>query len=258
MHKLIDRPTEGEGSPATRPSPPAIEPGRDALFLDLDGTLAPIRPRPEDVGPDARRNALLRRLSERLDGRLAVVTGRALDDVERILEGASATLAAVHGLVIRTPDGRVSAPEPAEGVARAREALLAFAEGREGLLVEDKGISVGLHFRNAPHLQAESVRLGAELAERFGLSPQPGDMLFELRTPGADKGSAVRRLMDLPVFAGTRPIFIGDDLTDEYGFMAARELGGHGVLVGDRVELTAEYRLPDHLAVLDWLEAAVR
>lgn len=257
MNKLIDQAPQGAGVAAPRPSPPPIEPGRDALFLDLDGTLAPIRPRPQDVGPDARRNALLRRLVMRQEGRLAMVTGRSLEDAERILEGAVPTIAAVHGLVIRRPDGAVSAPAPADGLRAARDLLLDFAKGREGLLVEDKVISVGLHFHNAPHLAEESVRLGAELARRFGLTPQPGDMLFELRTPGADKGSAVRRLMGLESFAGARPIFVGDDLTDEHGFRAARELGGHGVLVGDRHELTAEYHLPHHEAVLAWLEAAL-
>ena len=81
------------------PPPPPVLPQGAALFLDLDGTLAPIMPRPDDVGPDPRRAALLARLSVALDGRLAVVSGRALDDLDRILGAAVPSIAAVHGLV---------------------------------------------------------------------------------------------------------------------------------------------------------------
>ena len=257
MHKLIERTARGEGPASRRPHPPAIEAGRDALFLDLDGTLATIRPRPEDVGPDARRTDVLRRLSDRLEGRLAVVTGRSLEDADRILEESCGPVAAVHGLVIRAPEGPIAAPESSAAVAAAREELMAFARAHEDLLVEDKGLSVGLHYRGAPGLRAEVEQLGQALAERHGLTAQPGDMVFELRQPGADKGSAVRRLMALEQFAGARPIFVGDDLTDEDGFAAAQSLGGHAVLVGPREPSGADYGLADVEAVFAWLEEAM-
>ena len=257
MHKLIEPTAQGEGPASTRPRPPAIEPGRDALFLDLDGTLAAIRPHPGDVGPEARRTELMRRLGERLSGRVAVVTGRSLEEADRILDGACGPLAAVHGLVVRGPDGALDAPEASAAVAQAHQALTDFAEGHDGLLVEDKGVSVGLHYRAAPDLQGEAERLGHDLAERHGLSAQPGDMVFELRQPGANKGSAVRRLMALDEFAGARPIFVGDDLTDEDGFAAAQELGGYAVLVGPREPSGADYGLADVEAVFAWLEEAV-
>src|SRR3954452_18629203 len=94
------------------PAPKPLRLEETALFLDLDGTLAPIAARPQDVRPDPRRTSLLERLAQRLDGRLAVVSGRTLEDIDRILEGGVTPVAAVHGLVLRHPDGRVEASPP--------------------------------------------------------------------------------------------------------------------------------------------------
>src|SRR6201994_4715940 len=132
------------------PTPKPLKLGETALFLDLDGTLAPIAARPQDVRPDPRRTSLLERLAQSLDGRLAVVSGRTLADIDRILEGCVTAVAAVHGLVRRGPDGRVFETAPHPALAEAANGFRAFAARDSGLIVEEKGgLSVALHFRLA-------------------------------------------------------------------------------------------------------------
>jgi trehalose 6-phosphate phosphatase len=239
------------------PAPKPLRLADAALFLDLDGTLAPIAARPQDVHPDPRRTSLLVRLVRRLDGRLAVVSGRTLADVDRILEDRIVPVAAVHGLVMRDPQGRLMETPPHPDVARAVAELRAFAARDSGLIVEEKGFSVALHFRLA-EMQADAARAFArELARQTGLTLQEGDMVEELRTPGPSKGDSVRAFMRLAPFAGSVPIFVGDDATDEDGFEAARALGGMGVAVGARRAANARYRLPGVEAALTWLETGL-
>lgn len=227
-----------------------------ALFLDLDGTLAPIAERPDDVGPDARRNNLIDSLQERLGGRLAVVSGRSLEDIDHILEGRVRTVAAIHGLVRRDAGGTVRQAAPHPGLADAAERFADFAARDSNLLVEDKALSLALHYRQAPHLAGAARELAQSIAEDTGLACQPGDMVVELRTPGASKGDSIRTFMTEPPFAGAMPVFLGDDLTDEHGFFAAKALGGYGVLVGPQRRTVARYLLADVEAALAWLEAA--
>ncbi|HMC91944.1 MAG TPA: trehalose-phosphatase, partial [Allosphingosinicella sp.] len=119
----------------------------------------------------------------------------------------------------------------------------------------DKPASVALHYRLAPHREEEAVALAQSLAARTGLVVQRGKMVVELRPCGADKGDALRALMAEPPFAGARPVFVGDDVTDEDGFRAATALGGLGIIVGPPRETAAHYRLPDVEAVHRWLAA---
>jgi trehalose 6-phosphate phosphatase len=237
---------------AEPPAPLAL--GGAALFLDLDGTLAPIVDRPEDVAPDPRRNGLLDRLKTGLGGRLAVVSGRTLADIDRILEGRATSVAAVHGLVRRDAEGTLTEAHAHPGLPQALADLRAFAARDPGLLVEDKGLSATLHYRLAPgHAQAAGTE-ALRIAQATGLAVQPGDMVMELRTPGPSKGDSVRAFMAQPPFAGSIPIFVGDDLTDEDGFAAAADLGGYGVLVGCSRASAARYCIPDVEAALQWLE----
>jgi trehalose 6-phosphate phosphatase len=239
------------------PAPKPLRLAETALFLDLDGTLAPIAARPQDVGPDPRRTSLLERLVRKLDGRLAVVSGRTLPDIDRILEGCVIPVAAVHGLVRRAPDGQVFEATPHPRLAEATEAMREFAARDPGLLVEDKGgLSVTLHFRQAPALARAARAWAHEVAQRTGLTLQEGAMVEELRTPGASKGDSVCAFMAASPFAGARPVFVGDDATDEDGFAAVQTLGGFGVLIGPGRESEARYRLDGVEAALAWLEAA--
>lgn len=231
---------------------------RVALFLDLDGTLAPIAARPEDVRPDPRRTTLLEQLDRQLDGRLAVVSGRPLDEIDSILEGRVTPVAAIHGLVRRDTDGVVRKADAHPGLQAARQALTDFARQDDGLLVEDKGLSLTLHYRLAPGYSAAAEALAQATALETGLAYQPGDMVAELRTPGASKGDAIRTFMNERPFTGATPVFLGDDFTDEHGFFAVRALGGYGVLVGPERRTAALYRTDDVDAALTWLEEAAR
>jgi trehalose 6-phosphate phosphatase len=234
--------------------PPPLDPSRTALFLDLDGTLAPIAPHPGAVGPSAALTDLLRKASARLDGRLAVVSGRSLEDIDRILEGAVTAAAAVHGLVRRSASGSVLARAPHPGLNYARIKLDRLTD-RPGVLLEDKGLGLAVHYRKAPAAEEAVIRNCRAIAETTGLVLQLGRMVAELRTPGADKGESVRAFMAEPPFSGATPVFVGDDLTDEDGFTAAAELGGYGVLVGETRDTAARHGLSDVEAVLGWLGA---
>lgn len=252
-------PTEvGTRAADPRPLAPLPEPatphGRVALFLDMDGVLAPLAPTPDAVVADPHRTAVIARLVKALDGRVAIVSGRTLDEIDRIADHASPAAAGVHGLVRRRANGERAVIMPSPGVALAAEAITAFAAERPGLLVERKGVAVGVHYRQAPRYEAEVLALAHDLAATHGLSIQPGVLVVELKTPGADKGAALTAFMSEPPFKGARPIMLGDDLTDEHGFLAAEALGGFGVLVGPPRPTAARYGLSGPDAVLDWLE----
>lgn len=238
-------------------APPALDLGRSALFLDLDGTLAPIVARPQDVGPEPRRTAILEELVRRMDGRVAILSGRTLAEIDHILDGAVRPAAAVHGLDRREPDGTHRPPEPHPDLPDVAEAFHELAAASPGLLVEAKGLSVALHYRQAPDQEAVVRALATDWATRTGLKMQPGHMVIELRTPGPDKGDSLATFMTAAPFRGAIPVFVGDDQTDEPAFAAARTLGGTGVLVGPARNSAATHRLDDVNAVLDWLEAAL-
>jgi trehalose 6-phosphate phosphatase len=237
------------------PAPKPLSLADCALFLDLDGTLAPIAARPQDVRPDARRNGLLERLAKALDGRLAVVTGRTLADADRILEGRVKAVAAVHGLVRRDAEGVLHEQPAHPRLHEASEALREFARRDSGLLVEEKGLSVALHFRLARQHAADARAIARQLAAETGLTVQDGDMVEELRTPGPTKADSVAAFMAETPFHGARAFFLGDDSTDEDGFCAAQNYGGAGILIGAPRQTLARFRLPGVEAALAWLEA---
>jgi trehalose 6-phosphate phosphatase len=238
------------------PAPKTLPLKQAALFLDLDGTLAPIAARPQDVRPEPRRNGLIQRLVKALDGRLAVVSGRTLADIDRILEGKVKAVAAVHGLVRREPDGVVHDAEPHSALPQAAALFREFAASDSGLIVEEKGLSVALHYRLAARHAERAKACAQRIAADTGLTLQEGDMVEELRTPGPTKGDSVRAFMAHPPFLGATPVFLGDDATDEHGFAAVAAAGGYGVLVGPPRETHARFRLDGVEEVLRWLEAA--
>lgn len=238
----------------TRLETPPTRFARVALFLDLDGVLAPLAPTPDAVQPVERRTALLRRLDQALDGRMAIVSGRTLLEIDRISGAASPSASGVHGLERRRRDGSIERGAPDAGVRRAIDAFETFADRTPGVIVEDKGVSAGLHFRQAPEAGPAAAALADRLAGETGLSLQPGDMVLELKTPGSDKGTALTAFMAEAPFAGATPVMLGDDLTDEHAFRAATRLGGFGVLVGPERPTAAAHRLDGVEAVLDWLE----
>ena len=229
-----------------------------ALFLDFDGTLVELADAPGAIAVPSGLKPLLDRLAERLEGRLAIVSGRAIDDLQGHLGGSAALLSGSHGAELLYADGRRVPVSVPPGLAAAREAVRRFAAGADGLLVEDKPAGIALHYRLAPEREEAVGEFIEALAERSGLALQRGKMVAELRPVGTDKGAALRRLMAEPPFAGARPVFVGDDLTDEHAFEAAAALGGEGVLVGPPRPTAARWRLDGVEAVTAWLEAADR
>jgi len=250
----------GTAEPSVKPSsatlpPPPRDVARLALFLDMDGVLAPMAATPDAVLPTARRTQVLNRLNAALQGRVAVISGRTLAEIDRISDNASPSASGVHGLERRRHDGSVDTRPADPAVRTAVAAFDAFAARTPGVIVEDKGVSAGLHYRQTPGSEAEARRLARQLSEETGLSLQAGDQVVELKTPGSSKGTAVAAFMAEAPFKGAVPVMLGDDLTDEDGFRAAAALGGFGVLVGPMRPTAAACRLEGVDAVLDWLDA---
>lgn len=229
-----------------------------ALFLDLDGTLLDLIDHPGDVVADAALRGLLESLAERLEGRVAIVSGRSLAQLDHILGPVAQRLACSgsHGSEHRC-DGTVVRPERPDVLDEVAAELRAFAAGREGIVVEEKSFGIALHYRLRPAVEQEALKLAWDLAQQTQLYLQAGKMMVELRTPGGDKGDAVRQLMKHPAMAGALPVFVGDDRTDEAGFAAASALGGVGVFVGAPRETAASHRLDDPAAVRRWLRAVL-
>lgn len=195
----------------------------------------------------------LHALSDRLNGRLALVSGRAIVDLEQHLGPMSIAKAGSHGGDCRGADGKnigdIPRGLPPELLARVAD----FAKQR-GFALEDKPHGAALHYRADPSLEGEGVEFAQRMAQERDLDIKRGKCVIELVGRGANKGSALRGFMECAPFAGATPVFVGDDITDEDGMRAARDLGGFGVLVGDREPTVAKYGLASPAAVHHWLE----
>lgn len=212
-----------------------------ALLLDFDGTLVPTARTPDAVQVGSELRALLGAALARLEGRLAIISGRSLEQLDQLWGKTlwPVTVAASHGLEMRH-DGQRRAPPPANVFARLTRATEARFGARNGVVIELKSFGLGIHYRLAPELREAVRKWVEECAAEHSLVIQEGDMVWELRLPGADKGDAVRAIMKLPAFAGSQPLYIGDDFTDIAAIEAARALGGQGIAVGDRIGAAAD------------------
>lgn len=237
--------------------PPSYLPPKASLFLDFDGTLVELIDRPDAVQVTERVRALVAALCTRLNGRLAIVTGREAAFVRQRLGLRGVGIAGSHGQEIHFADGTTHIEQPPAALADVADAIALAVQSHEGVLVERKPLGVALHYRMAPQLEGWSHALATEMAAAHGLHLQPGKMMVELRAPGGDKGSAVAQFLDTPPFAGTTPIMLGDDLTDEPGFAAVSAHNGWGVLVGPERQTAARYRLEGVQHVLAWLEGTL-
>ncbi len=242
-------------TPPTPTPPPSLEAG-NALFLDVDGTLIDFADRPDRVQLLPQVRDSIASLSQRLHGALALVSGRPLAQLDALFAPLRLPAAGLHGHQLRST-AEADQAIPADTSAflhRLHEAAEHMAAALPGVLVEDKGIGLALHWRNAPQA-AQQVRTFAEaqLAQMPGYRLQPGDHVVEFVPLGRDKGVAVELMMREPGFRGRVPVFVGDDLTDEFGFAAANRLGGWSVLVGARSPSAARYALKDTAAVHAWL-----
>jgi trehalose 6-phosphate phosphatase len=221
-----------------------------AYFLDVDGTLLDIVPRPEDVVADDGLRTLLAGLFGAARGALALVSGRTIADIDRIFAPLVFPVSGVHGAEIRFPD-RSRGSRPNDGAMDGvRQPLARFIAAHPALSLEDKGAALAIHFRQTPELAHEVLEFLVALAQQSGLAVQEGKMVAELKQPHHDKGNGIAALLAKPPFSGRKPVFIGDDLTDESGFLFVNAQGGVSVRVGPAEAATnARYRLPDPAGV---------
>lgn len=231
-----------------------------AIFLDVDGTLLDIAPRPDAITvPDGLLEDL-RLLSARVGGALALVSGRNLALLKRLFPDLPCSLAGLHGVEIEFSDGTSFAiPRSDELDAAVRTLALAAAQW-PGVVVEDKGAAFAAHYRLAPRF-ADSVEAQmSRIAERLGdkVVVQKGKSVVEIRPSGHDKGSALKALMASTPFAGRRPLAVGDDLTDEMMFEAANDLDGLSVRVGKPRATLAHLAVSSPADVRSWIRSVVR
>lgn len=229
-----------------------------ALFLDIDGTLVPIAPDPWSARPAPILPDLLKSVAARLKDALAIVSGRELHSIENVTSNAVKYLAGGHGA-----EFRLGANHPVEEAAHPevgglQVALRPLIERYPALLLEVKRAGIAVHYRQAPDLAGEVRKtMEAVLAgeARRGLALLQGDHVLEIRSPSHNKGTAVRRLMQEPPFHKRRPIFIGDDVSDEDAFAVAQEMDGIAVIVGNRRPTLATRELESPTDVLRLLAA---
>jgi trehalose 6-phosphate phosphatase len=227
------------------------------LFLDVDGTLLELAATPAAVVVDPALPNLLTRLRDAAGGALALISGRTIADLDRLFGGLGLPVAGLHGCERRDARGVLHvAPVVIEQLAGVRAGLRDMVARQPGLLLEDKGAGLALHFQG-PHardrehqLRAEVALLAAPLVPEFALLD--GHAVIEIKPAIHTKDSAVSAFMGEAPFAGRTPIFIGDDQTDYAGFTAVRRFGGLAIAVGPRVK--SEWWLPGPGAVRGWLE----
>jgi trehalose 6-phosphate phosphatase len=227
-----------------------------AYFFDIDGTLVDIAPSPGEIVLERELQSLIRALYDATGGALALISGRAICDVDSIFGDVNLPVAGQHGLERRSRTGKITRHHlVSEKLDFARARIAQAIATHPELLLEDKGLSLALHYRSAPKLASYAHRtmrsVAAAMGEEYAL--QSGKRVVELKPSGKDKGGAVREFMLEAPFNGRTPVFVGDDVTDEHGFAVVNSLDGYSIKVGGGPTV-ATWRLPDVPAVRAWLE----
>jgi trehalose 6-phosphate phosphatase len=237
--------------------PPTLD-EQAALFLDVDGTLLEIAARSDLVRVPPGLPPLLGALAAQRGGALALISGRPLAELDQLFRPWCEAAAGVHGSERRRADGTLDQRADSEAAAALdliRPRLAAFAGARGGVVLEDKRSAVALHYRAAPARAAEILALAETLQREVGTALRliAGKMVIEFQPCGADKGAAIAAFLNEPPFLGRRPIFVGDDATDEDGFAEINRRDGIAIRVGQSARTIAGYVLPSVAAVLVWL-----
>ncbi len=239
---------------------PELDFQNDALFLDLDGTMIDIAPRPEDVFAPQQLISSLGALSRQLDGALAVVSGRPIAAIDALLAPLRLPAAGVHGAEVRFEAGQQRVERTAPPIPNGVRWLLAPLANVRGVVIEDKTIAIAVHFRQALE-SADQVRQTVYAAvaahDADQLTVIPGKCVFEIKHARFSKGTVLEEFMARPPFAGRRPVFIGDDVTDEAAFAVLPKYNGMGLAVGqDRPGAVARFATAGE--VRKWLASLVR
>jgi trehalose 6-phosphate phosphatase len=235
---------------------------RWALFLDVDGTLVEIATTPRAVCVEPDLLARLERLQRGCEGALALISGRRLADIDDLFQPLVLPAAGLHGWERRREDGTlVEMGEPSEIIAPLRVTLAAYAASRPDILLEDKGSSLALHYRLAPRYGGAVTQLARRLAAADPrLRLIEGRKVVEFQPRGTDKGRAVIAFLSEPPFVGRRPIYAGDDVTDEDGFIAVNRTDGFSIKVKARESRqgppsAAQYQVPSVAELHRWLDS---
>jgi trehalose 6-phosphate phosphatase len=230
-----------------------------AILLDVDGTLLDFAPTPLDVVIPPDLTEALGSLRERTGGALAFVSGRTLAELDLFFSPLKLTAIAGHGAELRFADGSVRRATTFLDPQLKAE-IASIADERPGVVVEDKGYSIAVHYRLAPHLGHEVRDEVSAICARFcsaKLEILPGKSVVEVKQPSFNKGTAVRELMQHAPFKGRKPIFIGDDVTDEAAFEVMPEFDGTGFSVGREMEgIAGMFQTPGE--VRRWIAEIVR
>ncbi len=227
-----------------------------ALFLDFDGTLVEIAAHPEAVVVPRGLVGTLGRMQEWLGGAAAVISGRSIAQIDRFLDPLVLCVAGVHGAERRRADGSMAwrAVQPLQPVEDAASALV---RRHPALRLETKRGSLALHYRQAPALEPLCLAtLTSAIAQSPGLTLLRGKMVVEAKPASVSKGRAIEAFLEEPPFAGRRPVFIGDDVTDEAGFAVVQSRGGLAVKVGEG-PTSATQRLAHPAAMREEMERAL-
>lgn len=240
-------------------APQNIDPSSIALFLDVDGTLLEICDRPDDVAANQVLISKLQACCSKLDGALALVSGRAIADIDRIFLPALFPVAGAHGAEIRYAAEQVPKIVDEPLPSTVIETLENFASAHTGLLLEKKRSGVSLHYRMAPELESDCRHLVKTLLEEIDDSYRliAGKKVFEIAPAAHNKGAAIESFLSRSSFLGRIPVFIGDDVTDEDGFVVVNRLGGVSIRVGQADSTAATYLLSDVASVEHWLDSAI-
>jgi trehalose 6-phosphate phosphatase len=227
-----------------------------AMFLDMDGTLIDFAPTPDAVRVPSDLVPTLSALLEGTRGAVALLSGRSIADLDRLVAPLALPASGLHGGECReSPGGAINVTPHDALPARMRSELTSMLANFPGAMLEDKGMSLAIHYRRAPGLAEElgnALRRYVTHGEAIGVEVMAGELVFELKPAGFDKGRSLTSFMQIAPFAGRRPIFVSDHPIDQAGFDAAAAHGGFGVAVGRPLPRVA-YTLPDPAAVRAWL-----
>src|ERR1700679_857010 len=224
------------------------------LFLDVDGTLIELTDSPLDTIASPELKILLGEVAERLGGALALVSGRSIDRLDGLFAPLRLPTAGLHGVERRKASGAMHGASFVDTqLTQARSAVNALVQNHPGTSFEDKGRTIAVHFRMAPEWEAEVRHALAAIAKPLGSNYhiQEGSMVLEIKPRGFTKATAIKAFMAEPPFSGRKPVFIGDDLTDQDGFRMVEDQGGLSIAVGDRVR--GQFHLENAAAVRGWL-----
>jgi trehalose 6-phosphate phosphatase len=231
-----------------------------ALYLDIDGTLLEHEPHPEGATCDPPLRQMLRATTQRLDGALALVTGRSVAMVDRLFAPLGLPVAGLYGLEHRMSANAAieTAHEPAD-LAAVAEALESRFGTVEGVYFERKGPVLAVHTRAAPQIFPEVRAAAKEALARLpaGYRIVAGNAGLEFLPLDALKSAAIRRFAESVPFAGRMPVFIGDDVSDESGFDYVNANNGVSIRVRPAGPTAARHTLPDVAAVRRWIEREV-